>query len=108
MSTTTRLSEKSIETLKFLKKELKAKSYEKVIEKLANEHLRNNYAISNSGYFSVGAVVYLEGKTVVIEEVDKVKVKFNNGSEIFNGSLACLNMKKLADSVKEYKGVIEC
>lgn len=107
MTKTVRLEDKTIELLKILKVDLQVSTYEKVISELSHIYLRKKYAVTNDGYLPVGAVVEIEGRTVVIQKVDEMYVCFSDKTKVFNGSISCSHIKLLETNIQNYKGTIE-
>lgn len=103
-----KISKNLLEKLKKLKEFEGVSTYEDLIESIVEEKIRKIYAITYSDYLPVGTVVEIENRVAVIKDIKQDKVIFNDGFWVFNESVACKEIKKLADSVKEFKGVVKC
>jgi len=107
MSITVRVSEQNVNLLNILKKDFDVNSYDKVLKRLTEEYLRKHYADTDKGFVSKGAVVEIEDRVVFIKDVNEDTVWFNDGSSIFNSSVACKRINVLANSVEEFEGEIK-
>ena len=104
-----RVSAELVEDLKILKevKSLKGKvgTHSNLIHNLVRAELRKTHADTRDGFLAEGSVVLgPSGKPVVIRSVRKNEVVFNTDMFVINGSVACLDLKLLANSVEEFDG----
>lgn len=103
-----KISKNLLEKLKKLKELEGVSTYENVIENIVKEKIRKAYAITYSDYLPVGTVVEIENRVAVIKEIRNDKVIFSDGFWVFNESVACKGIKKLANSVEEFEEVLKC
>lgn len=95
-----RVTQELVDKLKTLKQITGNSSYSEVLEDLVHRELLKHSAYTNDGYLSAGTVVQdTTGNTLVIERIAEGKVVFNDSSFLFNGSVGCMALRKLADDV---------
>lgn len=104
-----RVTGELLEDVKLLKEVKAAKgklgTHNKILHELVKTELRKTHAQTQDGYLAEGVVVLgPAGKPVVIRAVRKNEVVFNDDTYIINGSVACVNLKLLANSIEEFEG----
>lgn len=102
MNTTIRISQSTLENLKVLKRVKGLPSYEDVIKTLAHYELCKTHVVTKGGYVPIGAVVTDGSSTLVINDIQGVKVLFSDGTQAINGSGGTWRLELLADTVENF------
>lgn len=103
-----KISKNLLAKLKKLKEFDGFTTYENLLEEMVHEKIKRTHAITYSDYLPVGTVVEIESRVAFIKEIRGDKIIFNDGFWVFNESLACKQLVKLADSVEKFEGVVSC